>query len=149
VATASLLRSRWRPAAVRADFYASTQCPAPNMWVFETRAVSPTSSSTAPITWPPKNLLRKPALPAAPVHGLAVILSLAAPGLPPSVSHDLILHEFGGDSRANRLPPQFPSFIAELKASEKRKHLAVVCHSAKMTMKFGNVVLSHLDREHR
>ncbi|KAF0245532.1 MAG: hypothetical protein FD180_1503 [Planctomycetota bacterium] len=44
VTRASLLRTRWRPAAVHARFYAPSECPAPNMWVFETQAVSKTSS---------------------------------------------------------------------------------------------------------
>jgi len=48
---ASLLRTRWRPAAVHSRFYAPTTCPAPKMWVFETQAVAKTSSFS-PLTTP-------------------------------------------------------------------------------------------------
>jgi hypothetical protein len=48
---ASLLRTRWRPAAVHTHFYAPEECPAPNMWVFETRDVG-TTGSYSPITTP-------------------------------------------------------------------------------------------------
>ena len=48
---ASLLRVRWRPAAVHARFNAPESCPNPKMWVFETRSVSKTSSYS-PLTTP-------------------------------------------------------------------------------------------------
>lgn len=46
---ATLLRTRWRPAAVHARFYAPADCPEPKMWVFETRAVSK-ATSYSPLT---------------------------------------------------------------------------------------------------
>jgi hypothetical protein len=51
MAHASLLRTRWRPAAVHARFTAPQECPAPFMWVFETRSVTKTSSYS-PLTTP-------------------------------------------------------------------------------------------------
>ena len=48
---ASLLRVRWRPAAVHAHFYAPASCPAPKMWVFETMDMGKTGSYS-PLTTP-------------------------------------------------------------------------------------------------
>lgn len=51
VKSARLLRTRWRPIAVHARFTAPADCPAPDMWVFETRSVS-SASSYSPLTTP-------------------------------------------------------------------------------------------------
>ncbi|MCP5548426.1 MAG: fibronectin type III domain-containing protein [Akkermansiaceae bacterium] len=51
VSGASLLRARWRPAAVHQRFEAPPECAAPDLWVFETRSVSETSSYS-PLTTP-------------------------------------------------------------------------------------------------
>ena len=48
---ASLLRTRWRPSAVHARYSAPESCNDPDMWVFETQAVS-TESSYSPLTTP-------------------------------------------------------------------------------------------------
>ena len=46
---ASLLRARWRPAAVHARFQAPGSCPSPSMWVFESRSAEK-ASSYSPMT---------------------------------------------------------------------------------------------------
>ncbi len=51
IAKARLLRARWRPAAVHQRFAAPESCKAPDLWVFETRSVSETSSYS-PLTTP-------------------------------------------------------------------------------------------------
>jgi len=48
---ASLLRTRWRPSAVHARYSAPASCADPDMWVFETQAVT-TESSYSPLTTP-------------------------------------------------------------------------------------------------
>lgn len=51
IAKASLLRARWRPAAIHGRFFAPANCPAPKMWVFETADVGKTGSYS-PLTTP-------------------------------------------------------------------------------------------------
>lgn len=51
VGPARLLRVRWRPAAVHQRFEAPPECKAPDLWIFETRSVSETSSYS-PLTTP-------------------------------------------------------------------------------------------------
>lgn len=51
VNNASMLRTRWRPAAVHGHYFAPAKRPAPKMWVFETRPVAKTSSYS-PLTTP-------------------------------------------------------------------------------------------------
>ncbi|MCA8977075.1 MAG: hypothetical protein KDC98_20300, partial [Planctomycetes bacterium] len=48
---ASLLRARFRPAAVHVRYFAPDGCEAPDLWVFETRATTP-ASSYSPMTAP-------------------------------------------------------------------------------------------------
>jgi len=48
---AHLLRARWRPAAAHCRYIAPENCPAPKMWVFETIALTK-SSSYSPMTTP-------------------------------------------------------------------------------------------------
>ena len=51
IAKASLLRTRWRPAAVHGRYFPSGTCPAPVMWVFETMDIGKTGSYS-PLTTP-------------------------------------------------------------------------------------------------
>lgn len=51
IAKAHLLRTRWRPRAVHTYFHAPTNCPSPQMWVFETVDVARTGSYS-PLTTP-------------------------------------------------------------------------------------------------
>ena len=51
ISKARLLRARWRPAAVHQRFEAPPGCDATDLWVFETRSVSETSSYS-PLTTP-------------------------------------------------------------------------------------------------
>jgi hypothetical protein len=51
IARSSLLRTRWRPAAVHGRYFPSGTCPEPAMWVFETMDVGKTGSYS-PLTTP-------------------------------------------------------------------------------------------------
>lgn len=51
IAQASLLRTRWRPAAVHTKFAPEPTCKNPRLWVFETQGLS-ANSSYVPITTP-------------------------------------------------------------------------------------------------
>lgn len=51
IVKASLLRTRWRPAAVHGRYFPSGTCPAPALWVFETMDVGKTGSYS-PLTTP-------------------------------------------------------------------------------------------------
>ncbi len=51
VGDAKILRARWRPAATHQAYVAPESCVAPDIWVFESEAVTP-ASSYSPITTP-------------------------------------------------------------------------------------------------
>lgn len=51
VTDAKLLRTRWRPAATHQGFMAPDSCIAPDLWVFESEAVTP-ADSYSPLTTP-------------------------------------------------------------------------------------------------